>query len=93
MKNSIPKLITSINCRVVGPGGTSVHFYATTVGVKCIWTNENCPYTEAGENDEALDGSNVSMLSWEDIELILKNRPKTIDPTQIGIPQPKSKRK
>jgi hypothetical protein len=85
------KHITSIDCRVVGPGGTSVDFYATKDGVKCIWTNENCPYTEAGEHDEALDGSNVDMILWETIERMLKSRPKVVDPTQIGIKQPKRK--
>jgi hypothetical protein len=75
------KYLQSISCRNVGPGGTTVQFFATSEGVKCIWTNENCPYDFDGvtideETDEASDGHNVSMLTWDKLEAMLKNRPK-----------------
>ena len=36
----------SISCRAVGPGGTTVAFYPEKDGLKAIWTNENCPFSE-----------------------------------------------
>lgn len=57
-----------ISCRSVGPGGTTVSFYATPAGVEAVWVNENCPYSGPGEKDErdaAHDGHNVSLLPWE----------------------------
>jgi len=73
--------LDSINCRSVGPGGTTVSFYATKDGVKAIWTNENCPYEYDDakideETEESSNGHNVSMLTWEQLEKMLKARPK-----------------
>lgn len=73
------KYLNSIDCRMVGPGGTTVQFYSTPEGVKCIWTNENCPYDDSpidNETSEAADGHNVSLLSWDELENMLKSRPK-----------------
>ena len=92
------KRITSTSCRLVGPGGTTITFFSTKEGIKCIWENENCPYENisavnhipgGGEHLEAVDGHNVSMLSWDEIEKMLKSRPK--DPGQIGMPQQRKK--
>lgn len=74
-------MTVSIFCRSVGPGGTSVTFYATKEGVKCVWDNEDCPYQDPdltidSETNEASDGHNVSMLPWKELELLLKRRPK-----------------
>jgi hypothetical protein len=60
----------AIDCRSVGPGGTTVEFYATDHGLKAIWTNENCPYVGDGvradlATNEASDGHNVSIVPWE----------------------------
>jgi hypothetical protein len=98
------KKITSTSCRSVGPGGTSVTFFSTKEGIKCVWENENCPYDFSEKEDgsgianirgtncrEALDGHNVSLLSWEEIENMLKSKPK--DPSLIGMPQPKRRKK
>jgi hypothetical protein len=73
--------ITSIDCRSVGPGGTSVDFYPgrDREGVpiiKAIWTNENCPYeyddaTVDPETYESSDGHNVSFLTKEELERML----------------------
>jgi hypothetical protein len=45
--------------------------FATPEGVKCVWTNNSCPYelddVTVDGNDEASDGHNVSFISWDDI--------------------------
>lgn len=68
--------VASIFCRMVGPGGTTVNFYATEKGIECVWTNENCPYTQDGgaypgqrvitadERGAASDGHNVDVIDW-----------------------------
>lgn len=68
------KYLFSIDCRSVGPGGTSVTFYSEqgTDHIICVWENENCPYDfeNLGEPNEvavAADGHNVSYLSKNDI--------------------------
>lgn len=68
-----PKL--SISCRSVGPGGTSIAFYPRGNGVQAVWTNENCPYDEADDRNAAFNGSNVSTISWEELEELMKHRP------------------
>lgn len=90
------KCIGGIDCRSVGPGGTSVCFYPTQEGVKCIWENENCPYDFGGvkidrDTREASDGHNVSVISWEVIDQMMQHRPKRVPvPNGIGLnPQPK----
>ena len=43
--------------------------YATREGVKCIWSNENCPYDWSPSDEityEAEDGHNVSIIPWEE---------------------------
>lgn len=69
----------SIACRMVGPGGTTVTFYATPLGIEAVWTNENCPYFQDGnsypgqrvvtadERGAASDGHNVDTISWEQV--------------------------
>jgi hypothetical protein len=61
-----PKLVFGIFCRSVGPGGTSVDFYATPEGLKAVWENENCPY-EGSHKDH-----NISWLYWQEIQDALK---------------------
>jgi len=77
---SIP-LNGEIFCRSVGPGGTSIDFYATKENVEAIWTNENCPYLRDGnsfkgiqvttvtadDRGAASDLHNVSYISWGDV--------------------------
>lgn len=74
------KSIGSIFCRSVGPGGTDVMFYPTPEGIKCIWSNENCPYDFNGAIDadtyESEDGHNVSMITWLEMEEMMKHKPK-----------------
>lgn len=97
------KYITSTSCRMIGPGGTTITFFSTKEGIKCIWENENCPYDFLEGEDgsgiidipgtnckEAIDGHNVSMLSWKEIEKMLKSRPK--DSSLIGMPQQKRRK-
>lgn len=58
--------IIYIECRDVGPGGTSVDFYVNENGLVGIWYNENCPYTSMNEfTSEADDKSNVSVVNWQ----------------------------
>lgn len=69
-----------IDCRMVGPGGTTLMFYPTPEGIMAVWTNENCPYegknvTFDKETWAASDGHNVSMISWEDWEAMSKRKP------------------
>lgn len=65
--------VFSIDCRMIGPGGSSVSFYADEGGVEAIWSNENCPYVSgSGEMRDdgrgaALDGHNVSVVSWSEV--------------------------
>lgn len=78
---SYKKPAFSTHCRMVGPGGTNISFYPTKDGLKCIWENENCPYQFDGitidENtQEASDGHNVSMISWENLEQLMALRNK-----------------
>ena len=58
-----------INCRSVGPGGTSVTFYPSPEGLVCVWDNENCPYERDGVTIDrigrASDGHNVSVIPWD----------------------------
>ena len=73
-KNECKKL-TYITCRMVGPGGTSVDFYLTKDGIKAIWSNENCPYDHCEHDEdtyEAEDGHNVSMITWDTLDPLLK---------------------
>ncbi len=66
-----------------------VHFFPTKEGLKCIWSNENCPYEQeewidsechihpavtVDANYEASDGHNVSLIPWEKLEEILAAR-------------------
>lgn len=84
--------VGGISCRSVGPGGTSVNFYIIPKGIKCIWTNENCPYgPHDEETSEEKDGSNVSIIRWEDLEAWLKHRPaaRSFDAQPVLEPQPK----
>lgn len=72
----------STDCRMIGPGGTTVNFYATPEGVKCVWVNENCPYDWGSalpiteDTQEAADGHNVSLIPWDEIQYLLNRRPK-----------------
>ena len=73
-KNKYKKL-TSINCRMVGPGGTTVDLYLTQEGIKAIWHNENCPYDICDLDDEtyeAEDGHNVSIIPWDNADELIK---------------------
>lgn len=85
--------VADIDCRSVGPGGTTVRFYPCPTGVKAVWTNENCPYDYSGstnhpETREASDGHNVSFLSWEELDAMMRHRPAR--PTPPGLnPQTK----
>ncbi len=79
--------IFKISCRVVGPGGTTVAFYPTSGGLKAIWSNENCPYSEADPStDEAYDGSNVSIIPWAALSQLLSLAPGKVPALN---PQPK----
>lgn len=72
------KRLGDISCRSVGPGGTTVTFYATPKGIVAVWDNENCPYTSDGkyggrvvtadEHNVASDGHNVSMIEWSEVK-------------------------
>lgn len=73
--SKILKKLFSVFCRMVGPGGTTVDFYATTDGIEAVWTNENCPYDYAGsgvtrdEHDRADDNHNVDKsIRWDELE-------------------------
>jgi hypothetical protein len=59
----------------VGPGGTSVDFYATDTGIEAVWVNEECPYrstfrdVEVDEHYRASDGHNIDKsVTWADLE-------------------------
>ena len=69
------KHIGGIFCRMVGPGGTYVDFYLEGDTIKCIWTNENCPYDWSPydpETEEAEDGHNVSYFPLNFTSLLRK---------------------
>jgi hypothetical protein len=67
------KRLFSIDCRMVGPGGTYIQFFqkGNTDEIIAVWENENCPYGEEEDMEYpcdcrtplALDGHNVSKLS------------------------------
>lgn len=62
--------LTSIGCRSVGPGGTTITIYATDSGLLCVWENENCPYDFKGPPDAdnvAPDEHNVSRIPWDEV--------------------------
>ncbi len=79
-KPKAPREVFRTSCRDVGPGGTTVVFYLDEGKLRAVWTNENCPYTEdlvdyGDETDrvcEAVDGSNVSFVSQQDLEAALR---------------------
>lgn len=68
--------VAEISCRMVGPGGTTVRMFAEGDVVKCVWSNENCPYvndeSDVDETGAAKDGHNVSYLSRDQVEGMLK---------------------
>jgi hypothetical protein len=81
MSNKKEKCVYSIDCRSVGPGGTMVAMYATREGLKCIWSNESCPYESSDvsineETYEASDKHNVSLIPWSDFDKIIEVRNK-----------------
>jgi len=75
--------LASIDCRSVGPGGTSVDFYRATLPdgqkvIAAVWTNEECPYNWNKEDPAceehpyaATDGHNVSYLTREELVRML----------------------
>ncbi len=77
------KEVFSIFCRNVGPGGTTVAFYATPDGLATVWSNE--------QGDE--DGD---LVRWEEVaSLALLAQPKSPPggPAQKRNPQPKKRRR
>lgn len=74
------KPYTFISCRSVGPGGTTITMYREGDMVKCVWQNENCPYSSEEETTEELinvhvasDGHNVSFISLDDLRKLLED--------------------
>ena len=68
----------SISCRIVGPGGTTVTFYPSPDGIRCVWVNENCPYDLGGTVDDigaSSDGHNVDVISWETVRKMAASEP------------------
>ena len=69
----------SIGCRMIDSGGTSVHMYLVDDQIKCVWTNENCPYCDEDQVDAhgaALDGHNVSYIPVQAMERLLYGKRK-----------------
>lgn len=61
-----------IFCRSVGPGGTDVTMTRVGDRIRCVWQNEECPYTEDKDDDgAATDGHNVSWITVKDIKEML----------------------
>lgn len=93
MNNKYQKRLGGIFCRSVGPGGTTIEFWATPKGIMCVWTNENCPYDfgEGTIDDETFahsDGHNVSWLSAKDLERMLKAAKKSDEGSKRNEPDP-----
>jgi hypothetical protein len=59
--------------------------YATTEGVECVWTNENCPYTDgdvtADDQYRASDRHNISRISWDEMRALMAHAPQ-VQPNQ-----------
>lgn len=70
--------VTSIFCRLVGPGGTTVEFYPEPGGVRCVWENET---TDEGDGYE-------STISWDDMRKMMAHAP-PVKTNGFPTPQPK----
>lgn len=79
------KKLASTSCRSVGCGGTTIDMYATTEGVECVWTNENCPYlgdgVTADDRERASDRHNVSRIPWDEMRALMAHAPQ-VQPNQ-----------
>lgn len=64
-------------CRMCGPGGTTIKFFATQNGLELVWEHENLPYEtsdgiDPDEFTRASDRHNVTTIPWEEVHKLAK---------------------
>ena len=76
MANRRTRPLASTFCRAFGVRGTTIRFYPTPAGVECVWEDDEIAREEGRDDRGAtVDRRNVSLLTWDEVEALLRKRP------------------